>query len=124
MRYTLLTIASFFIFIACNDGTTKNKKILSKSSGKINNLSVVIDNELWQGSIGEAIRNTLAAPVDGLPQDEPLFSLDQIPPKVFSDFVRKGRIIIKIEKGAEEASIKFGSDVFARPQKIVVVSGI
>jgi hypothetical protein len=122
MRNTLVIIASFFFLMSCDNGSTKNQKILSKSLGNVNDLSVVIDNELWQGEVGEAIRNTLAAPVDGLPQDEPLFSIDQIPPQVFSGFVTKSRIILKVEKGGEEPSLKIGSDVFARPQKLVLVS--
>jgi len=122
MRKTLLIAVSILLF-ACNDKASPNKKILSKSSGNINNLSVVIDNELWQGSVGEAIRNTIAAPVYGLPQDEPLFSIGQIPPSVFTGFVKKSRIILKVEKGSNDASVKIGSNVFARPQKLVVVSG-
>lgn len=123
MRKIILTAASILFILACNNDAKPNKKILSKSSGNINNLSVVIDNEMWQGSVGEAIRNTIAAPVYGLPQDEPLFSIGQIPPSVFSGFVKKSRIVLKIEKGANEASVKIGSNVFARPQKLVVVSG-
>jgi len=124
MQKALLIAVSILVLIACNDNSkSTNKKILSKSSGNINDLSVVIDNELWQGSVGEAIRNIIAAPVYGLPQDEPLFSIGQIPPSVFTGFVKKSRIILKIEKDLDESSVKIGSNVFARPQKLVVVSG-
>ncbi|KKK47242.1 hypothetical protein LCGC14_3157190, partial [marine sediment metagenome] len=66
----------------------KDKIILTSSSGNINSISVIVDNELWEGSIGESLRNTLAAPVDGLPQEEPLFSLNQMPQQSFEGFVR------------------------------------
>jgi hypothetical protein len=121
MKQTLLLLSILLIF-SCGDKKPSNQKILSDSSGNINNLSIVIDNNLWEGSVGEAIRDVLAAPLDGLPQDEPLFNMSQIPPAVFSGFVTHNRTVLKVEKG-KEASFKIASDVFARPQKLVLVTG-
>ena len=122
MRKILFFVAALLVLSSCNDA--KKEKLLPNSSGNLNNLSVVVDNELWQGKVGEAIRNTMAAPVDGLPQEEPLFSLSQIPPQVFSDFVTKNRIILIVKVGPNnEASVKFGKNVYAIPQRVAVVSG-
>jgi hypothetical protein len=121
MKQTLLLLSILLIF-SCGDKKPSNQKILSDSSGNINNLSIVIDNNLWEGSVGEAIRDVLAAPLDGLPQDEPIFNMSQIPPAVFSGFVTHNRTVLKVEKG-KEASFKIASDVFARPQKLVLVTG-
>ncbi|WP_223032338.1 DUF4837 family protein [Hanstruepera marina] len=122
MRNILIAIASIFIIVSCGKDKSKNQRILSESSGKINDLAVVVDNDLWEGAVGEGIRDVLAAPVYGLPQDEPLFHLSQMPPSVFTGFAKRGRIVLKIEKG-DEADVKIAKDVFARPQKVVVVSG-
>lgn len=121
MKQTLL-LFSLLLIIGCGNKKSSNKKILSDSSGNINNLSVVIDNNLWEGNVGEAIREVLATPLDGLPQDEPLFNMSQIPPVVFSGFATHNRTVLKIEKGSE-ASIKIASDVFARPQKLILITG-
>ncbi|MCX7546580.1 DUF4837 family protein [Xanthomarina sp. F1114] len=121
MKHTLL-LFSFLLVLSCGNNAGSNQKSLSDSSGNINNLSVVIENDLWEGNVGEAIRNTLAAPVDGLPQDEPLFTMSQIPPVVFTDFATKNRTVFKVEKGGE-ASVKIMSNVYAEPQKVVLVSG-
>jgi len=121
MKQTLL-LFSLLLIVSCNNNKSSNQKILSNSSGNINNLSVVIDNNLWEGNVGEAIREVLAAPLDGLPQDEPLFNMSQIPPSIFSGFVTHNRTVFKVEKGGE-ASIKIASDVFARPQKLVLITG-
>ena len=124
MRKLLLTALTVLCFIACDDNSkSKNQRIVSESSGNLNNISIVIDNELWDGSIGETIRDVLAAPIYGLPQDEPMFTMNQIPPKVFSGFATKNRTVLKIEKGSDEAAIKIGNDVFAKPQKVVVIKG-
>lgn len=118
---TFLSLAvTFLLLVSCNEGS--NKRIVPSSSGRINNLQVVADNLLWNDSVGEAIRNVFAAPVQALNQEEPLFSIDQMPPQVFTDFATKNRIILKIEKGVPAATT-IRDDVYARPQKVAVVSG-
>ena len=89
MRNILCMVCVFMLLTACDNKQSTNKKILSDSFGNLNEISVVIDNELWDGSVGETIRDVLAAPIFGLNQDEPMFSMTQIPPQVFSDFVTK-----------------------------------
>ncbi|WP_066222876.1 DUF4837 family protein [Formosa haliotis] len=124
MRKILFFVSALLMLNSCNGDKNNTKKMLPDSSGNLNHLSVVVDNDLWQGNVGEAIRNTLAAPVDGLPQEEPLFSLSQIPPQVFSGFVTKNRTVLKIEIGANKTpAVKFGKNVYAIPQKVILVSG-
>ena len=117
----LITLLSLVI-LSCGDNKTKNKRILSDSSGKINNVSVVVDNDSWNGTVGDAIRSTLATVVDGLPQDEPMYTMKQIPPSVFSGFATHNRTVLKIENNSK-TSIKILDDVYAKPQKVVVVTG-
>jgi hypothetical protein len=81
-----------------------------------------MENEGWEGFIGEALRNTLAAPVDGLPQEEPLFSLNQMPPEAFTGFVRKNRLFVKIDEG-KEANFRIFKETFAKPQTGVLITG-
>lgn len=123
MKRSLILLASIIFLISCkNENSKPAKRILSDSSGNINQLTVVIDNDLWEGEVGEAIRTNFAAPVDGLPQDEPLFNLSQIPPKTFTGFVRNSRIFLKIEE-SQDQGIDIFTDEFARPQTGVVVMG-
>ncbi|GAA3588495.1 DUF4837 family protein [Flavivirga amylovorans] len=121
MRH-IIFLASLLFFFSCGDKKSSNEKFLLDSSGSINNVSVVIDNKLWNGNVGETIRTVLAKPIYGLPQDEPTFSISQIPPAVFSDFVTKNRTILKVEMN-KEASFKVLKDVYAKPQKVILVSG-
>lgn len=123
MKKSITIIFFAFILLACNEGDSKKHRYVPESSGNINNLSVVIDNMLWEDSVGEAIRNVLAAPLEGLPQDEPLFTMSQMPTQVFSGFATKNRIVLKIEKGNPAATTVL-TDKYARPQTLVVVSGI
>lgn len=110
-----------FLLTSCGDGKD-DPVVVSNSSGNINNLTVVMDNDLWTGEVGEAVRTHLAAPVDGLPQEEPLFSLSQMPPEAFAGFSRKNRIFLYVRKGEEEG-VKWSENAYARPQKGVMIQG-
>jgi len=122
MRVYIKVLCLFLGLTACEDSNTK-KVYKPQSSGNINDLSVVIDNNLWDSSVGEAIRSTVGAPLYGLPQDEPQFSLRQIPTSVFSGFVKNTRLVLKITKGVAP-STKFYTNPYAAPQKMVVVNGM
>lgn len=110
------------VLVSCKDDTSKKQRILFDSQGKINDISVVVDNENWQGRIGEAIREVLTKPVYGLPQDEPTFNINQIPPQVFSDFITRTRTVLKIEIG-KNAGISILDNVYAQPQKVILITG-
>jgi hypothetical protein len=121
----LFTLLFCVLLVACDEKKDGDKTIyLPASNGNLNTISVVIDNQLWDGSVGENIRKIFAAPLNGLASDnEPIFRLRQIPPQVFDGFATRSRIILKIEKGSKEASTKIGNDVFAKPQTVTVVTG-
>ena len=122
MRLYLKAFCLVFLFSACDYSNSK-KVYKPQSSGNINNLSVVIDNDLWDTSVGETIRSTVGAPLYGLPQDEPQLTLRQIPTSVFTGFVKNTRLVLKIKKGLAAAT-KFYKDPYASPQRMVTVSGM
>jgi len=122
MRVFLALVISIGI-LSCSDKKKDKTTYLPASNGNLNNISVVVDNQLWDGAIGEAIRKNFAAPLEGLPQDEPIFGMRQIPPQVFDGFARRSRIILKIEKGDLEPTTKVVNEAFAKPQTVVVVGG-
>ena len=117
----LISIFCLLLVLSCNE---KNSNIiyLPASSGNINSISVVADNLLWEDKVGGAIRKVMAAPANGLPTDEPMFSLKQIPTPVFTDFATRSRIILKVEK-TDATGIEIKENVYAKPQTVVVVKG-
>ncbi|WP_370390319.1 DUF4837 family protein [uncultured Winogradskyella sp.] len=122
MRVLYALVISLLI-LGCSDKKKDKTTYLPASNGNLNNISVVVDNLLWEGKIGEAIRRNFAAPLEGLPQDEPIFGIRQIPPQVFDGFATRSRIILKIEKGELEPTTKIVHEAFAKPQTVVVVGG-
>jgi hypothetical protein len=110
--------------VSCdNNSKGENQKFLPDSNGNINNISIVVDNALWEGEVGEKIRDIFAAPLNGLPVDEPKFSLRQIPTQVFDGFATRSRVILKIEKGNLEPTTKIVNEAFAKPQTVAVIGG-
>lgn len=118
---TLITLCLVaFLILGCNG--EKGQRILPESSGKLNQLSVVMDNDLWEGKIGETVRDIFGAPVEGLPQEEPLFSMNQMPSEVFSGFAATNRTVLKIS-AADSSSTSITSNEYAKPQTVVSVVG-
>ena len=110
--YPLLLLLLFF---SCNESGTKDTSFLPKSLGNINTLQVVTPNDLWNGSVGEEIRNFFAAPTDGLPQDEPLFSMNQMPPETYTGFARKYRLVLYVNLGDID-TLEIKKDPYSKPQ--------
>ena len=115
MKTVYLALFSLFFVYSCNETGKKDNSYLPKSLGNINTLQVVIPNELWNNSVGEEIRNYFAAPTDGLPQDEPLFSMNQMPPETYTGFARKYRLVLHVTLGNED-KVTITKDKFSKPQ--------
>jgi len=103
-------------------GCQNDSKIVLASSGNLNEVSVVIENDLWEGAVGKELKTAFSKPIYGLPQQEKQFILRQMPPGIFSGFATKSRAIIKIESNKKKG-INVVSNKYASPQKIIVISG-
>jgi len=71
--------------------------------------------------LGDSIRKYLAAEFPELPQSEPVFSLQQVPPELFGSSIKEIRSIIFLKKGNNK--IKYLVDKNASPQLITVIEG-
>lgn len=118
-KFGFLIIAFAFI-ISCKEG--KNQSYLPTSIGGINTISVVVDKQLWKGKVGDKIREHFAAPALGLTLDEPIFSINHVPPSVFTGTVRNMRAVLYVEKDTLNVG-HVKSDMYATPQKIGVIKG-
>ena len=103
----LYTILFCVLLLACGDKKAEdNTTYLPASNGNLNTISIVADNIVWEGQVGEKIRNIFAAPLTGLPTEEPIFNMRQIPTQVFDGFAARSRIVLKIEKGTLNQPLK------------------
>ncbi len=121
MKSIYLVLFSLSLLLSsCNSSGKRDKSLLPDSVGNINALQIVVPNDLWNGAVGEAIRNNFAAPVDGLPQDEPLFSINQMPPDAFTGFARSNRLFLYVVL-SDEDKVSLATNEYAKPQRGAVI---
>jgi hypothetical protein len=113
-------LALIVAFSSCNSGGKKDKSLVPNSVGNINALQIITPNDLWNGIVGEAIRNNFAAPTDGLPQDEPLFSMNQMSPESFTGFARSNRLFLYVVL-SDEDKVSITTDEYAKPQEGAII---
>jgi hypothetical protein len=115
--FLLLLITVFFF--SCHK---KYDSSTQKTAGKINTISVIIDDALWNGEVGDSIRNKFASPVIGLPQEEPLFTINQYPVKLLEGYMTNTRNIIVVKKESRNY-FEVIENEYASPQNVFHISG-
>lgn len=116
LRQILLPVFALAFFACSSD-----KKELQSSTGNINEITIVISDVLWNGEVGDALRRKFAAPVDGLTQEEPLFTLsqyyDRSAPKRSTS-----RNVIVVEQGGV-TGYTFVNNRNCKPQNLFTITG-
>lgn len=107
-----------FILNSCN----QKEELIKQSSCAINSLAIAVNDQLWSGEIGDSLRKKFAAPVDGLPQEEPLFTIQQFPIRLFDANKDSNTNLILIKK-EEKSSYRLVQNKYMKPQNLVVISG-
>ncbi|MDG2052645.1 MAG: DUF4837 family protein [Flavobacteriaceae bacterium] len=120
MRPIYITLFTLIALVSCNNNDTK-EAYKQKSVGNINSLQVLITDELWSDSVGEEIRNYFAAPTEGLPQEESLFSINQMDPSTFSGFIKSNRLFLYVTIGKEE-KFTLVTNEYAKPQTGAIIT--
>lgn len=118
IRTTTSIFLLLFVFQSCkNDAPVLHTNI----SGKANDLVVVISEDSWNGKPGELIKGTFAQFQYGLPQEEPLFDIINIPPAAFQKIFKSNRNILQVTVSSTvlkpEMTIK--ENTWAYPQAVV-----
>lgn len=121
MNKTLFLLLSFLslLFFSCKK---QQDDLPRKATGKINTISVIIDDQLWNGEVGDRIRTKFASPVIGLPQEEPLFTINQYSAKLMDGFMNDSRTIIVVKKENKNEFV-INKNQYAVPQNVFHISG-
>ena len=109
----LLTLA----LLSCGKSDTVT---LVSSTGRINHVLIVMNNEDWQGRVGDALKKIIGEPVKGLPQDEGQLSVNQVDPLAFNSLFKRNRNILFV--GLDSVSNFYtNSNVYASPQTTLTI---
>ncbi len=72
---------------SCGNGE-KETALLPKASGRPGEMIVVMDSGQWKSPVGDAIKNTFQAEIDGLPRQEYMFKLNRVEPSKFNSVLK------------------------------------
>ncbi len=109
----------FVTILSCVDN---DKVIMLKSTGRINHVLVVMKNSDWDGDVGTAIRNIVTTPVEGLPQEENQFSINQVSPSAFNNLFKRTRNILFV--GYDSINNFYSNkNIYANPQITLTILG-
>ena len=108
---------------SCTSDGEKEERLLPSSSGRMNELVVVMKHDLWKGKVGNEVRDIFNADVEGLPQPEPLYRVAHIDPNAFTSTFKAARslFIVKLEQN-DKAKLNFSDKIYAQPQTVIELS--
>jgi len=117
----LLILLPILVFISCLN--KERSSIQPSASGAPGDVLLVMNAKLWKGPSGEAIRNVLNIPFDGLPQDEPSYDILQINHGGFGKTYKTQRNIVITKIGADqpEAKILIHKNAWAKSQIVITI---
>ena len=113
--------------MACCIGLTGCKqsgRALPSANGSIYELLAVIDNTIWESPLGDSIKSYMGADMPCLPQMEPYFTVSQVSPQLFDDFLKPTRNILYVDINPSrytQAKVKYHENVYAQPQVVCVL---
>ena len=116
----------FFIFnilTSCQNKIDPKDAYVPDSSGSLNNVTIVMLENDWNSNLGERVRNNLQQIYEGLPLDEPQYTLNYLNPKAFSGFARQGRNVVWFKKDSTPG-FQLSQNYFAKPQILASITGI
>ena len=122
MKKTNLLFFVLVLNLGCQNQTNKDLAFVPESSGNLNHITVVMPETDWKGELGAVVREELQQIYEGLPIDEPQYSINYLNPKTFTGFARQSRNVVWFQKG-ENPDFQLAQNQFARPQILANVSG-
>lgn len=123
MKTKIAFISILFIaFAGCNK--KKGTYTLPSASGPSGEILVIADKPLWQGTIGNTLREVFQSPQKGLPQQEPQFDMVNLLPSAFGNLFKTHRnlFIIDIDEKFKEPLVEAKRNVWSQPQMVVKIS--
>ena len=113
-----------FTALALMSCGNRREALLPNVSGKAGEVIVVMKKADWEGALGGATRELLAADCPWLPLREPLYSLVNIAPGDLSNLFKVHRNIVwfDIDPQAVDTGVKYLKDRWATPQCLVYIA--
>jgi hypothetical protein len=120
-KIILLLIA--FCLISCFENEKEKKELVAKNPYlNQNSVTVLIPQSLWNGKVGEKIRETFAAPITGLHDCESVFTLMPIHTNYFPSDAKVSRNILILSSSFKTQTTHV-KNKYAENQNIYTIQG-
>lgn len=121
-QINVLLLITIVLLASCSSGDQAS--MMRNVSGKAGEMVIVIAPEIWNAAPGKALRDAFNQPQVGLPQDEPLFSVINIPKEGYADIFKTTRNIVEtnISSSALKSEITYKRNVHAYTQAMVTIT--
>lgn len=125
MKNYFLALCTLITLINCgNESETKAYKPHSVGTQGI--IEIILDEQLWEGRLGEIIQNQVAPMIPYYPNEEYLFDLQHSTKKAFDMSPKKQRYIIQFIVNPNisiKPTIDYAKDVWASSQSLIRIIG-
>jgi hypothetical protein len=122
LKKIILLLFSFCL-LSCFENEQEKKDLVAKNPYlNQNSVTVLIPISLWNGKVGETIRNKFAAPITGLHDCESVFTLLPVHTNYFPSDAKASRNILIISTGFKTQTA-YMKDKYAKNQHIYTIQG-
>lgn len=114
----IFSVFSFILlFAACDSGSNQ----LMRANGLPGEVILIVEDEYWNGPLGDTIKTYFEAYQPGLPQPEYIFNVGRYNHQQFTNIIRNHRnlILFEIDKQYTTPRIEFLQNVYASGQVVV-----
>lgn len=121
---TILVIALLLLSLISLFSCKSDKPVKASSTGRSNEIIVVIEDNLWKSTIGDSIKAYFNSERSGLPQPEPLFKIIQLKFDEFSRLFETHRNVfaVAIDSSLTEGKYETAYNVWASPQRVIKIT--
>lgn len=112
-----LSVVTAICMSSCKD----TGRTLTSATGSIYEMLVVMDKATWDGSAGASVKACMGADMPCMPQIEPYFSVTQVSPQLFDDFLKPTRNILYADINPDrytQVKVKYLQNVYSQPQAV------
>ena len=118
MTNKLILFSSLFcVLLSCNQ--LGDDSYLFENTGKINEIILVMEDDLWTGSKGDILRKIFEKDIQGLPQSEQFFNLIQINQSQFNRIFHSHKNIMFV---SEDVRNSYSKNKWAKSQIVIYLN--
>ncbi len=124
MKHTTMKYFALFLSLACYlllSGCKDSGRTLPNATGSIYEMLIVMDKPMWEGEAGSAVKALMGADMPCLPQMESYFSLTQVTPSLFDDFLMPTRNILYVDVNPDrytQCMTRYITNAWSQPQAV------